>query len=110
MMRRFVVLPGASIVMLGALVLGCRDESVTPPAVPAGPSVASCTSLLYGGNSYSVQCSAPGQSQQPSGVNIFPAAIAPVCFKVTCSSGCASSVTKGTATGTFNAPGQLVCS
>jgi hypothetical protein len=86
-MRRFVVTAGALIVMGGgAFMLGCGGDDVTGSA---GPTVASCSMIKYGGSSYPAQCSIPGQAQQPSGLTITTGS---VCLKVTCSSGCASSV------------------
>ena len=97
--RQLVAMTGSLIVMGGALLLGCGSSEATTPTVSASPTVTSCTSVAYAGNTYSVQCSIPGQSQQPVGITIFAPAIAPVCLIVSCRAGCASTVTKGTASG-----------
>jgi hypothetical protein len=83
------------------LVAGCGGDSPTSPTSP-GPSTAtvlSCSSISYRGQTYNASCSIPGQSIQPSALSISFEAGRSDCLNVTCSSGCARTVTVGTLSG-----------
>jgi hypothetical protein len=90
-------LPGlaAAVAMLFVVLLhtGCGgygDSPTSPTSSSSTPTVASCSSVSFRSQSFTVACSIPGQAQQPTGVQLTPSS--GVCLFVTCSAGCASAV------------------
>ena len=100
----FITLCAVS-VAAALVVAGCGGDGPTSPSSSGSPTVSnvatvvSCNSISYRGQTYNASCSIPGQSIQPSGLSISFEPGRTDCLNVTCSSGCARSVTVGTLSG-----------
>lgn len=94
------------VVFAATALIGCGGGSSSPtapstvaaPVSTVDPRVVSCGIVSYRGTNESVQCSIPGQTQQPSAVHKFFTGRTD-CLIVTCSAGCASTVRVGTNSG-----------